>query len=146
MPFPAAIITKKQPHMSWARLTVALFITLLLSACATTADIMDDLNTSLRGYEKAIRWAEYEAAYSYHKWEDDIQPSIPENIDHFRVTKYETFGEKFIEKKMIMKQTVKLRYYNTETQREKALKLPQEWKYFKKTKRWYLISKPIAFK
>lgn len=130
----------------WVRLTVALFITLLLGACATTADLMDNLNKSLRGYEKAIRWAKYDAAYSFHKWEEGSQPSMPKDIENFRVTKYETFGEKFNEKDMVMKQTVKLRYYNTEDQREKSLQHPQEWKFYPKSKRWFLISEPITFK
>jgi hypothetical protein len=145
MPALAFIATTPQKQIPWVRLTIALFIMLLLGACATTADLMDNLNKSLRGYEKAIRWGQYEAAYSFHKWEAGAPPALPKNIENFRVTKYETFGEKFNEKDMIMKQTVKLRYYNTETQREKSLQLPQEWEFDPKSKRWFLISPPIAF-
>lgn len=126
-------------------LLVMLITPLLLGGCATTNDTMDDLNKTLRGYEKAIRWAEYEAAYSFHKWEDDAEPSIPADIENIRVTHFETVGEKFNQKEMTMKRTVKLRYYNVNHQREKALKFPQEWKYFKESKRWYLISAPITF-
>ena len=143
MPTPALITTNTRAL--WIRLTITLCITLLLGACSTTGDLMDNLNKSLRGYEKAIRWAEYETAFSFHKWEGDA-PSMQKNIENFRITKYETFGQKFNEKDMTMKQTVKLSYYNTENQREKTLKFPQEWKFYSKTKRWFLVSEPITFK
>ncbi|MBN4079462.1 hypothetical protein JYT26_02355 [Beggiatoa alba] len=123
-------------------LTIA--ATLLLGACATTADRMDDLNQTLRGYEKAIRWAKYDAVYSFHKWED-VQPSIPADMENFRVTHFEALGEKFDPKNWSMKRSVKLRYYNTEDPREKSMKFSQEWKYFKESKRWYLISSPVLF-
>jgi len=145
MPIPALTATKTQKQRSWVRLTVAIFIALLLGACATTGDKMDDLNKALRGYEKAIRWGKYDAAYSFHKWPDGVQATLPANMETIRVTSYETVGEKFNEKQMIMKQTIKLRYYSTETLREKAMQLPQEWKYFPELKRWYLISEPLTF-
>lgn len=148
MSIPASAIRATQKQTHWARLAATLLITLLLGACAgiESAEKMDDLNKTLRGYEKAIRWAQYDAAYSYHKWEGDVQPTIPKDIENFRVTQYETFGEKFSEKDMVMMQTIKLRYYNTETQREKSMQQLQKWKFFPEIKRWYLISEPITFK
>lgn len=143
MPTPALIATRTRTP--WVQLTVALFIALLLSACSTTGDLMDNLNKSLRSYEKAIRWAQYDAAYSFHKWEGDA-PKMPENIENFRVTRYETFGEKFNQKDKTMKQTIKLSYYNMEDQRVKSLKHPQEWKFYPESKRWFLISPPIPFR
>lgn len=143
MPTPALITANTRAL--WTRLTIALCITLLLGACATTGDLMDNLNKSLRGYEKAIRWAKYDLAYSFHKWEGDA-PSMPEDIENFRVTKYETFGEKFNQKDMIMKQTIKLSYYNTEDQRVRSIRHPQEWKFYPESKRWFLLSPPIPFK
>lgn len=143
MPTPALI--RKNPQKFLIRVTAALFIALLLGACSTTGDLMDNLNQSLRGYEKAIRWAKYDLAYSFHKWEGEA-PSMQKDIENFRVTKYETFDEKFNEKDMIMKQTIKLSYYSTESQRVKTLKFPQEWKFYPESKRWFLISEPISFK
>jgi hypothetical protein len=145
MPALALIATAPQKQISWVRLTITLLIILLLGACATTADRMDNLNKSLRGYEKAIRWGHYETAYSFHKFKEGAPSSLPENIDNFRVTKYESFGQKLNEKDMIMKQKIKIRYYNTETQREKSLQHPQEWEFDPKSKRWFLISEPIKF-
>jgi len=139
-------LTTQQNQSTFALrwLTVGL-VTLLLSACATQADMMDNLNKALRGYEKAVRWGKFEAVYSYHKWEANQEPEIPANMEKIRVTKYEASRQKFDQKNLTMKQTVTLRYYNTDDQRERSLKHRHEWKYFSDSKRWYLISDPIVF-
>ena len=42
-------------------------------------------------------------------------------------------------------QTVSIRYYNTETSREKTLRVQQHWKYFEEEKRWFILSDPPDF-
>ncbi|MCF6338735.1 MAG: hypothetical protein L3J84_12440 [Gammaproteobacteria bacterium] len=128
--------------LSWSGLSLT---ALLLSACATQGEMMDDLNKTLRGYEKAVRWAKFDAAYSYHKRETDQEVSIPINMENIRVTKYESSNQRFDQQKLVMKQTVTLHYYNTDDLRERSLKHRHEWKYFPENKRWYLISDPIVF-
>ncbi|HEC20774.1 MAG TPA: hypothetical protein ENI97_15780 [Gammaproteobacteria bacterium] len=118
---------------------------LLLGACATQGDIMDKLNTTLRGYEQAVRWGQFDAVYSFHRWPDEQEPSLPANMENIRITKYAASGQRLDPKKMIMKQTVTLSYYNTDDQRVRSIKHRHEWKYFPKLKRWYLISDPITF-
>jgi hypothetical protein len=108
-------------------------------------DLMEDLNRTLRGYEKAVRWAQFDAVYSFHRWEDGVEPTIPANMEKIKVTKYETSREKFDPKEKVMLQTVTLSYYNTDDQRVRTLKHRHEWKYFPESKRWYLISEPIVF-
>lgn len=120
--------------------------TLLLSACATQGDMMDSLNKTLRGYEKAVRWAKFDTVYSYHKWAaDQEEQEPPDSMENIRVTKYEASRQKFDQKELVMKQTISLRYYTTDDPRERSLKHRHEWKYFSKSKRWYLISDPIVF-
>jgi len=128
--------------LHWSGLGLAI---LLLGACATQGEIMDNLNKTLRGYEKAVRWAEFDAAYSYHKRETNQETTIPANMENIRVTKYESSGQQFDPQKLAMKQTVTLHYYNTDDLRERSLKLRHEWKYFPESKRWYLISAPVVF-
>jgi len=128
--------------LSWSGLSLA---ALLLSACATQGEMMDDLNKTLRGYEKAVRWAKFDAAYSYHKRETEQEVSIPTNMENIRVTKYESSNQRFDQQKLVMKQIVTLHYYNTDDLRERSLKHRHEWKYFPENKRWYLISDPIVF-
>lgn len=120
-------------------------IGLMLSACSSTGQMMDNLNQSLRSYEKAVRWANFDAAYSFHKWEDEAQPALPANMKDIKVTSYQKSNEKFNQKKLEMKQLVTVRYYNTNNLRERSLQIQQDWKYFPDLKRWYLTSKPITF-
>lgn len=120
-------------------LVVALLTSLLLGACAT-ADRLDALNQTLRAYEKAIRWAKFDIAYSFRKWDADEQPRLPARLKNVRVTGYEVGNSRFDEKTMTTTQFVTIRYYNTDTLRERSLEDKQRWKYFPEPKRWYLLS------
>jgi hypothetical protein len=66
-------------------------------------------------------------------------------MKNIRVTKYESSGQKYDPKEKVMKQTVTLRYYSTDSLRELTLRQEQEWKYFPDLKHWYLISDPLTF-
>ena len=125
-------------------LTICLLL-IILGACASTNDKMDKLNITLRGYEKALRWAKYEMAYSFHKWDTEEQPSIPEHLKNIRLTSYGASNQSFDEDNMTATQSVTIRYYNQNNLRERSLEDKQRWKYFSDKKRWYLISKPPAF-
>jgi len=125
-------------------LTICLLL-IILSACASTYDKMDKLNATLRGYEKALRWAKYEMAYSFHKWDTEEQPSIPEHLKNIRLTSYGANNQSFDEDNMTATQSVTIRYYNQNNLRERSLEDKQRWKYFPDKKRWYLMSKPPTF-
>jgi len=137
--------TRRKPQHLLLRGFLLAISALLLSACATQGDIMDKLNTTLRGYEKAVRWAKFDAVYSYHKWEAGQEMLPADNMENIRVTKYQSSRQKFDPKHKVMKQIISLRYYNTDDQRERSLKHQHEWQYFPKLKRWYLVSEPIVF-
>lgn len=125
-------------------ITICLLL-LLPGACATTSDKMDKLNSTLKGYEKALRWGKFEAAYSFHKWDSDEQPSIPKHLKNIRLTSYGVSNRIFDEKTMTAKQKAAISYYNTNNLREKSLEDKQRWKYFPDEKRWYLMSNPPTF-
>ena len=141
------VITKRYPQCNQKIFATIIFclIIMLLGACATTADKMDQLNSTLRAYEKALRWAKFEMAYSFHKWETEEQPSIPKHLQDIRLTHYGVGNRSFDEKTMTAKQTVSIRYYNQSNLRERSLEDKQRWKYFPDKKRWYLMSKPPTF-
>lgn len=122
------------------------FVALILSACATTADKLDKLDQTVRGYEKALRWAKFDMAYAYFKWEDGEQPVIPEHLKSVRITNYRFANRKFDEDSMTAEQVVTIHYYNQSDLRERELEDHQKWKFFKEEERWYLTSKPPEFK
>ena len=124
---------------------ITLFLLMTLGACATTYDKMDKLNMTLRNYEKALRWAKFDVAYSYHQWDENEQPGIPKHLKDIKVTSYKASNNRFDEKNMTAKQMVTIRYYNQNNLRERTLETNQSWKYFPDKKRWYLTSKPPTF-
>jgi hypothetical protein len=134
----------KRSQKIFASLTICLIV-VLLGACATTYDKLDKLNSTLKGYEKALRWAKFDAAYSFHKWDTEEQPSIPKHLKNIRLTSYSVSNHSFDEKTMTAKQNVTIRFYNQNSLRERSLDDKQRWKYFKEEKRWYLTSKPPTF-
>lgn len=128
----------------FASLTICLLL-IVLGGCATTFDKMDRLNSTLRGYEKALRWAKFDIAYSYHKWDSTEQPAIPKHLKNIRLTNYGVSNSSFNEKEMTAKQTVTMGFYNKNNLRERSLEDKQRWKYFPDEKRWFLMSKPPSF-
>ncbi len=137
--------TKPITTLLFHGLTIAL-ISLMLGACSSTSQLMDHLNQSLRGYERAVRWANFDLAYSFHQWDEEVQPMLPAVMKDIKITSYQTSSEKFDQKKLEMKQLVTVGYYNTNNLRERTMQIRQHWKYYRDLKRWYLISEPITFK
>ena len=141
MPTTKPTIKRLLLHVLWIPL-----ISLVLGACSSTGQMMDNLNQTLRSYERAIRWANFDAAYSFHKWEEGVQPTLPANIKNIKVTRYQKTNEQFDQKNLRMKQRVTVQYYNTSNLRERSMQIQQDWKYFPELKRWHLMSDPITFK
>lgn len=129
----------------WHSGLLLMLLMLLLGGCATPADDMDLLNSTLSAYGSNIRWGQYDAAYDFHRWESGARPDVPANLKNIRVTGYNVEKSKFDKDKMEMEQSVAIRYYNTETSRENSIRMQQHWQYSKEQKRWYLLSPPPAF-
>lgn len=127
------------------RLVVLMVMALVLSACATTADRMDNLQQTLRSFEKAIRWAQFDTANSFRQWGVGEQPMLPEHYKNIRVTSYQPMNVQFTPDKMGATQSVTIRYYRTDTSREESLRHDQKWEYSEKNKRWYLVSELPKF-
>ncbi len=141
------VLANHCPKHSQKIVTGIVFCLLLitLGACATTYDKMDKLNMTLRAYEKALRWAKFDTAYSFHKWDANEQPSLPKHLKDIRLTNYSVSNQSFDEDSMTAKQTVTMRFYNQNNLRERSLETKQRWKYFPDKKRWYLMSEPPTF-
>ena len=134
----------KRSQRIFAGISICLLL-ITLGACATTYDKMDKLNMTLRGYEKALRWAKFDMAYSFHKWDSKELPSLPKHLKNIRITSYSVSNQNFNEDDMTAKQKVTIRYYNQNDLRERSLEDKQSWEYFSDKSRWYLVSKPPTF-
>ncbi len=118
---------------------------LLLGACATTGQRLDALDHTLRQYEKAVRWAQFDAVYAHHRWSEDAQPTPPASLRNVRVTQYRVNNSKLAADKMHYRQTVTIHYYLLDSARERSLVHRQTWEYDPEQKRWLQTSPPPQF-
>ena len=125
------------------RLDSVVFIIMLglLTACNqySTQKKMDNLDRSVTSYEVALRWAQYEDAYSYHVSPNGTQP--PLNVD--RLQEISVTGIDITEKIINEDQTeayIKgvVRYFNKNQGTEKKVKLDQTWWYSDENKQWFI--------
>jgi hypothetical protein len=99
----------------------------------------------LTSFEKAIRWAQFDAANAFRQWPVGKQPMLPDHYKDIRVTSYKPMNLQFGPNKMSATQIVEVRYYSTESSRVHTLRHKQHWEYSKEHKRWYLMSELPQF-
>lgn len=118
-----------------------------IAGCATIAarEQMDSLETTLRSYETAIRWNQYEIAKGFIR-DFDKQALNYKKFSDIKVSSYEVLSLKFSESSLQAEQKVKIEYYNPHYLIEKTLTDMQIWEYSKEAKRWYLLSDFPDFK
>ena len=114
-------------------------LALLMTGCATKREQHEVMRASLVAYEKALRWGNFDAAIGMHRVEGGVQTG-GDNLSQIRVTRYEALNQKLNEDRTELRQTVIIKYYNTETLREKSIQTSQHWKLDKDSKRWHLLS------
>ena len=117
-----------------------------LSACAGISDTAYKLDNTTFAYERALRWGEYDVAYSAHINEKGpLSADERKKLKHFRLTGYTVSQTKFTDDKHAT-QRVELRYYNDENVRERTLNLSVEWEYDDVGNRWQITSPFPVFK
>jgi len=118
---------------------------LLLSACATTSGRLDSLDRTLKDYDRAIRWGQFDAVYAFRKWEDEQRPVAPKSLQNLRVTQYKVLSTDLSIDKLHYTQVVKIQYYLLDSPRERQVTDRQKWEYDEEQKRWWLSSDIPAF-
>ena len=128
----------------------AWFLVLLIFGCAslqTEKGKMALFDKTSRAYDRAIRWGEYEEAYSFKKpaGVDDESPDF-EDYRQVRVTRLKVKST-VIDKESLSRaqRVVNIQYYRLTNVTVKNLKNRQIWEYNEKENRWYLISAMPAF-
>ena len=131
----------------------ALFLVLLIVGCAgfslqTDREKMNLYDKTSRAYDLAIRWGEYENAFSFLK-PSDQNDGLPDFEDYrqVRVTALKvknTIVDK--ESLSIAERVVDIQYYRMSNVTVKHLQNRQVWEYDEEVNRWYLISGLPVFK
>lgn len=125
--------------------TKLLLICLLLTACATLKDRIDQLEQVQRDYEGAVRWGHFDSAYAMHRNADGSVPAPSQRLSNYKVTSYQVMSRSVADDKNAADQTVQIKYYNADYLRESTLTLQQHWRYDAPTHTWLVTSAPPEF-
>lgn len=118
-----------------------------LYACAGMSDTAYKLDTTMFAYERALRWGDYDVAYSAHVNEKGaLSAEERKRLKQFRLTGYKVAQTKFATDGKHATQLVELRYYNDENVRERTLNMTVEWEYDDLGNHWQITSPFPALK
>ena len=118
----------------------------VLVSCATK-DPKNELGYALRGYEREIRWGEWDKAAQFHENPEVAwKPEVRQRLSHIRISGYDVINGTMTSDKSMMVQTVRVRYFNDANYVERTLMDRQTWKYNKKVQKWFLSSELPKFK
>ena len=129
------------------RLFKLLFIMSALSSlfsCATQ-DEMQMLDSSLRSYERAIRWGDFTRAKSFHKNAPSLNDIERRRLKFYRVSAYNVLSEE-VPNDMNAFLQVEIKYYKNERPVIKTIVVNQRWKRLDDSKIWYVDSAFPKFK
>ena len=125
-----------------AVLMISIFVLSGLSACGnvSTRDRLSKLDTAMRGYGQAIRWARYLNAHDYHLGQDGFKPRLNEdNYEGIEVTGYRLLQEGVMNPDQTEADVVaEISYFNENVGVVQKIKHPQHWWYNEELKRWML--------
>jgi hypothetical protein len=116
------------------RFLILLASLLLLSGCFATLGKLNQLENTLRAYEAAIRWSEFELANGFGVPVDP--PPDLARLNDIAVTAYEVKASTTSKDTLEAKQTVVIDYYDKHSITQKTVTYQQQWHYDENQKRW----------
>ena len=134
---------QRSSRLDFTYVAGGLLLVLLLAACAATGgERVEQLDRTLWLYERAVRWSEFELAYSMHKQDAEVPSVPPAGLENIEVTGYVASNRVVNDDRTRATQVVQIRYVNREHMRERTIVDRQEWEYDSERKQWLLVSPP----
>lgn len=135
--------TFQRQRVKLLRLLALLALSLLLAACATSKRD-DDLQKTMRSYNKMIRFSQFDAALKYHDPEYMAEHPVSNlemnRLALYRVTGYEAVSSEILEDGNAVRQRVIITLYNSSNPRERSITQEQYWRYNPEREQWLLHS------
>lgn len=124
---------------------ISLLLMLLLGGCASTPEELEQLDTTLKNYEKAMLWSEYDYILTSHKG-NKMSQYQHEKLKSIKVTSYNVLKSKLMPGGKNFVQLVEMKYYNRSYGVVRSIRADQEWVYEEARKVWVLLTPFPAFK
>ncbi len=144
MPLPAKEDTMKKRIPFSLSVAIVIMAALVLSGCASTSKQSKALDETLKQYELAVRWSQWDGALDYlaveYLRDNPISRLDMDRLRLFRVTQYLTRSAIPFDKGMGFRQVVEIRLFNKNRAVERVLIDQQDWRYNMERERWFLHS------
>ncbi len=124
---------------------IGLLISLSLAGCVSVPEELETLDTTLKNYEKAMLWSEYDYILSSHKGQN-ISPREHERLKSIKVTSYDVLKSKLLPSGKTFVQLLELKYYNRSYGVVQSIRTDQEWVYEEARGAWVLVTPFPDFK
>ncbi len=113
------------------------------AACATVKNKkqLNRLDDSLRLYEQAIRWGEFDVAARYIKFRENAKPAKPrgrEILENIRVASYEVISQGMADDRSEARVLAAISFYHVESGIVRHMRDEQVWWYDEQSKSWFL--------
>lgn len=124
---------------------LGLLLVLAVSACASVPEELEQLDTTLKNYEKAMIWGEYDYILTTHK-NQRMSQYQHEKLKGIKVTAYDVLRSKLLPGGKKFVQLVSMKYYNRSYGVVRSIRVEQEWVYEKERGAWVLLTPFPDFK
>lgn len=113
----------------------------LLVGCAGLSDQHLKFQQMNFAYERALRWGEYDKAYSVHINEKEpFSEKERKRLSHIRVSGYNVVNHQLSGDQTRITQLVEIRFYNEDTAIERKMNFTLEWEMDKASGFWRITS------
>ena len=130
------------PMMRSVMALIVLALASSLAGCKSMSEMRegDQLDSSLKAYEAAMRWSDFASAVTFHKWPEGERVPLPEDYKDLRVMQYYVVYPPVTSSDATVQQMVEISYVNENYQVLRKVTDRQIWAYDKEAKRWELTT------
>ena len=132
-------------HIKRALRYTGLLLLLSLGGCASVPEELEQLDTTLKNYEKAMLWSEYDYILTTHVGQKMSQQEH-ENLSAIKVTSYDVIKSKLLPGGKKFVQLIDMKYYNRSYGVVRSVRVEQEWVYEPERNAWVLLTPFPEFK
>ncbi len=118
----------------------------LIQGCTSTPDRLHNLDMSLIGYEKALRWGHEDTLVGFMVSEQSIDAGLIKRFNQIDIAGYNTLGRTLSEDLNRAELTVAIDYIDKESMSVREVIDKQVWVYDDEVGRWLLVSTLPYFK